>query len=152
MPDIGFRAMARSPQPLSRILAADPTIAGWEARRCREAALAGIVRRHLPRPLADRVRVTRADGDELELAVDAGAIAAVVRQRTPDLLVALVRENWQFTGIRVRVQVRIDPRARQKSIVNQPDRESLRPLAELARRLPPGALKASLARLLRRVG
>jgi glucan biosynthesis protein len=144
--------MARAPQPLSRILAADPTVAGWQARRRREEALAGIVRRHLPRPLADRVRVVDAEGGELELAVDAGAIAAVVRQRTPDLLAALLREHWQFTGIRVRVQVRVDPVPRQKIDVNQPDRDSLRPLADLARRLPPGPLKASLARLLRRLG
>jgi hypothetical protein len=144
--------MARAPQPLSRILAADPTVAGWEARRRREQALAGIVRRHLPRPLADRVRVVNAEGGELELAVDAGAIAAVVRQRTPDLLAALLREHWQFTGIRVRVQVRVDPVQRKKPPMNQPDRETLRPMAELARRLPPGPLKASLTRLLRRLG
>jgi hypothetical protein len=144
--------MARSPQPLSRILAADPTIAGWDARRRREEALAAIVRRYLPRPLADRVRVVNAEGGELELAVDAGAIAAIVRQRTPDLVAALVRENWQFTGIRVRVQVRTDPVLRPKVHANQPDRETLRPLADLARRLPPGPLKASLARLLRRLG
>jgi len=144
--------MARSPQPLSSILAADPTVAGWQARRRREEALAAIVRRHLPRPLADRVRVVNAEGGELELAVDAGAIAAIVRQRTPDLVAALVREHWQFTGIRVRVQVRVDPPVRPKFHANQIDRETLRPLADLARRLPPGPLKASLARLLRRVG
>jgi hypothetical protein len=144
--------MARSPQPLSRIFAADPIVAGWYARRHREEALAGVVRRHLPRPLADRVRVVSAEGGELELAVDAGAIAAVVRQRTPDLIAALIREHWQFTGIRVRVQVRGDPRTKPKTILNQPDKESIQPLAELARRLPPGPLKASLARLLRRIG
>jgi len=98
------------------------------------------------------VRVVNAEGGELELAVEAGAIAAVVRQRSPDLLSALLREHWQFTGIRVRVQVRVNPEARAKVIINQPDRESLRPMAELARRLPPGPLKASLARLLRRLG
>jgi hypothetical protein len=144
--------MARVPQPLSRILAADPTVAGWQARRRREEALAGIVRRHLPRPLADRVRVVDAEGGELLLAVDAGAIGAMVRQRTPDLLAALLREHWQFTGIRVRVQVRVDPAAPKKIPMNQPDRDTLRPMADLARRLPPGPLKASLARLLRRLG
>ncbi len=144
--------MARVPQPLSRILAADPTVAGWQARRRREEALAGIVRRHLPRPLADRVRVVDAEGSELLLAVDAGAIGAMLRQRTPDLLAALLREHWQFTGIRVRVQVRVDPAAPKKIHMNQPDRENLRPMADLARRLPPGPLKASLARLLRRLG
>jgi hypothetical protein len=98
------------------------------------------------------VRVISAQGNELELGVDAGAIAAIVRQRTPDLVAALARESWQFTGIRVRVQVRAEPEPRRKVAVNQPNRESLRPLARFARDLPPGPLKASLARLLRRIG
>ena len=144
--------MARSPQTLSRILATNPAVAGWEARRRREALLSAVIRRHLPRQLANRVRVVNGDGEQLELAVDAGAIAAVVRQRTPDLVAALRHENWQFTGIRVRVQVRTDAAPKLKTKANQPDRESLRPLAELARRLPPGPLKAALERLLRRVG
>ena len=45
-------AMVRAPQPFQRILRSDATLAGWAARRDREEALAGIVRRHLPRPLA----------------------------------------------------------------------------------------------------
>jgi len=144
--------MARSPQPLSRILAADATIAGWDDRRRREQALTDLIRRHLPRPLADRVRVRDAEGSELGLAVEAGAIAAIVRQRTPDLLAALQHDGWQFTAIRVRVQVRVEPPPRQKVKIKQPDRDSLRPLAGLARDLPPGPLKAALARFLRRVG
>ena len=148
----GFRAMARSPQLLCRILDADPTVAGWAARRRREEAVASLVRSHLPRPLADRVRVADAEGQELQLAVEAGAIAAIVRQRTPDLVAALQRNGWQFTGIRVRVQVRTAPPIRPKVDINQPDKESLRPLAGLARNLPAGPLKSALARLLRRVG
>jgi hypothetical protein len=144
--------MLRSPQPLRQILDADPTIAGWDARRRREAELTGFVRRQLPRPLADRVRVADAEGHELQLAVDAGAIAAIVRQRTPDLIATLRRDGWQFTGIRVRVQVRITPQIQRKVDVNQPDKESLRPLAGLARKLPAGPLKNALARFLRRAG
>jgi hypothetical protein len=144
--------VARSPQPLSRILAADPAIAGWDARRRRDEALGTAVRRHLPRPLAERVRVTDVGSGQLELAVDSGAVAAVVRQRSPDLAAALRREGYEFTGIRVRVQVRTTPSAKRKFVANQPDRESLRPLTELARGLPAGALKAALARLLRRIG
>jgi hypothetical protein len=144
--------VARSPQPLSRILAADPAIAGWDARRRRDDALGAVVRRHLPRPLAERVRVTDAGGGQLDLAVDSGAVAAVVRQRSPDLAVALRREGYEFTGIRVRVQVRTTPAPKRKILPNQPNRDSTRPLAELARGLPAGPLKAALARLLRRIG
>jgi hypothetical protein len=142
----------RSPQLLCRILDADPTVAAWDARRRREEALTNLVRRHVPRPLALRVRVADAEGCELQLAVEAGAIAAIVRQRTPDLVAALQRDGWQFTGIRVRVQVRIAPDIPHKIDINQPDIESLRPLAGLARNLPEGPLKTALARFLRRVG
>jgi hypothetical protein len=144
--------MARSPQPLSRILDADSVVAGWDARRRREEALTRLVRRHLPRPLAERIRVADGTGQELQLAAEAGAVAAIVRQRTPDLVAAMQRDGWQFTGIRVRVQVRAAASARPKVDINQPDKESLRPLAELARDLPAGPLKTALARLVRRVG
>ena len=111
-----------------------------------------VIRRQLPRPLAGRVRVADAESTELGLAVDAGAIAAIVRQRTPDLLVALSAAGWQFTGIRVRVQVRGEAEPPKKLFRNQPDKDALRPLSGLARELPAGPLKTALARLLRRIG
>ena len=138
--------------PLKQVLAADATLADWEARRGREHALTIVVRRHLPRPLAPRIHVVDARSGELELAADAGAIAAMLRQRSADLLVALRRQGWEFTGIRVRVQVRAEPRPPPKAAVNQPDRTSLQSLAALARGLPRGPLKAALERFLRRAG
>ena len=142
----------RSPQPLCRILDADPAVAGWDARRRREEALQSLVRRHLPRPLAERIRVADAQGRELQLAAEAGAVAAIVRQRAPDLLAAMRRDGWEFTGIRIRVQVRSARPVEAKVDINQPDKESLRPMAELARNLPVGPLKAALTRFLRKVG
>jgi len=144
--------MARSPQPLQHILAADATVAAWDTRRRRENALTAIVRRHLPRTLAERIRVADAQGRELMLAAEAGAIAAVARQRAPDLLTALQREGWEFTGIRVRVQVRNETRRDRKPLAIHVDRSALQPLAAFARDLPSGPLKAALARFLRRAG
>jgi hypothetical protein len=144
--------MPRSPQPLHRILAADPAIAGWDARRRREQALQVLVRRQLPRPLAERIRVADMEGTELQLAAEAGAVAAIVRQRTPELLASLRHNGWEFTGIRVRVQVRTSPAPPPKIDMNQPDKESLRRLAEFGRTLPAGPLKAALGRFVRRVG
>jgi hypothetical protein len=144
--------MTRSPQLLQRVLAADPTLSGWDARRRQEQALTGIVRRHLPRPLAGRIHVADGRGTELDLAADAGAIAAVVRQRSAQLLAELRREGWEFTGIRVRVQVRVEPPFLDKRIRNHIDRDALRPLAGLARELSPGPLKSALDRFLRRAG
>lgn len=144
--------MAFTPRPIKQILADDATLKRWDERRRSLDALTGIVRRYLPRPLAERIRVTAAEDCELTLATDAGASAAIIRQRTPDLLAALQREGWKFTGIRVRVQVRADPAPVRKAPPNQLDRAALRPLTRLARELPDGPLKAALGRFLRRSG
>jgi len=144
--------MVRFPQPFQRILRSDATLAAWAARREREEALTQIIRRHLPRPLALRIRVAEERNGQLELVADAGAIAAIVRQRSAELLTALKRERWEFTGIRVRVQVRIDPVPSRKPLANPLDRSSLQPLSALARTLPPGPLRTALDRFLRRVG
>ena len=144
--------MVRSPQPFKRILSADATLAAWTERREREEALTAVVRRHLPRPLALRIRVADAHDGQLELAADAGAVAAIVRQRNVELLAALKHAGWEFTAIRVRVQVRTDSEPKRKPLANPLDRMSLQPLATLARSLPQGALKAALDRFLRHVG
>ena len=144
--------MPRSPQPLQRILRSDATLAGWSARRDREEVLAAIVRRHLPRPLALRIRRAEERDLQLELVADAGAVAAIVRQRSAELLSALKREGWEFTGIRVRVQVGNEPVPSRKSLAIPVDRSSLQPLSTLARALPPGPLKTALERFLRRAG
>ncbi len=144
--------MVLSPRPFKQVLAGDATLARWQERRERLDTLTGIVRRFLPRPLAERIHVADAENRDLTLATDGGATAAIVRQRGPDLLAALQREGWEFTGIRVRVQVRAEPAPVKKKAVNQMDRSAFRPLAGLARELPPGRLKAALVRFLRRAG
>jgi hypothetical protein len=142
----------RSPQPFRRILGSDETLAAWAARRSNEEALTGLVRRLLPRPLATRIHVADARNGQLELAADAGAVAAIVRQRGSELLTDLRREGWEFTAIRVRVQVRTDSAPIRKPLANPVDRSSLQPLSTLARELPSGPLKAALEHFLRRVG
>jgi hypothetical protein len=137
--------------PLKHILAAAGPFE-WEARRSREQALTILIRRHLPRPLAMRIHVADARNGELELAADAGAVAGILRQRSAELLGTLRRQGWEFTGIRVRVQVRCDPAAPEKSFAIPVDRSSLQPLTALARTLPPGPLKVALERFLRRAG
>lgn len=139
-------------KPLSRILATDPQIAAWHDRMERESQLTAAVRRMLPRALADRVRVAEAEPQALTLAVAAGAIAAVVRQRSPDILAGLRREGWDFTELRVRVQVKSDPVQPPKDSHIQRIKINSTPLAALARELPPGPLRAALERLVRRGG
>lgn len=147
-----FHFIVPSPRSIRQVLAADVTLKAWEERRRRLDALTSIVRQSLPRPLAERIRVAHAEGRELTLASDAGATAAIVRQRGPDVLAALRREGWEFSAIRVRVQVRPEPEIERKPVLNQVDRSAFRPLARLARELPSGPLKAALDRFLRRAG
>jgi len=142
---------SRSPQPLARILAADSTIAAWHARALAEAQLTTAVRRRLPRAIADRVRVAEAALPTLTLATNSGAVAAVVRQRLPDILGELAREGCNFTEIRVRVQVRTDPADSAKTMKIQRNKADPAPLQRLAETLPDGPLKTAVQRLARRI-
>lgn len=135
--------------PIARILATDAQLASWNARREREAALLAVVRRALPRPVAERVHVANGEGPTLELATATGAIASVVRQKGPDLLAALRRDGWQFSGIRLRVQPRQAPPQPPKPLPRQWDSTSRKSLAALESKLPAGPLKNALARFLR---
>jgi hypothetical protein len=145
-------AKPNSLQPLARILTTDTLLASWHDRMRREAQLTTTVRRLLPRALADRVRVAEVAPPVLHLAVAAGAVAAVVRQRTPDILAGLRREGCDFTELRVRVQVRVDADPTRKTVLKQNIRVDSAPLRQLARDLPDGPLKAAVERLVRRTG
>ena len=138
-----------SPLPLARVLADDPQLAEWDARRRHESRLTQVLERLLPRPFAGRIWVSAATGDLLELATPTGAVAAVVRQRAPDLVAALAREGWEFTGIRVRVQPRGEPAALEKPVPRQWDSNASAAISRLEAILADGPLKASLARLRR---
>ncbi|MCC6195242.1 MAG: DUF721 domain-containing protein [Burkholderiales bacterium] len=137
---------------MSRILAGDEQIAAWHQRMQQESQLTAAVRRMLPRALADRVRVAEAGAQTLKLAVPAGAIAAVVRQRSPDLLAGLRREGLHFTQIEVRVQVAVNIPASGKAPEQHGNRVDSAALRELAATLPPGPLREAVLRLVRRAG
>src|SRR5687768_15259685 len=109
---------SRRPQPLSNILAADAQLATWQARRIREEALTAVVRRHLPRQLGERVRAVAAGSGSIELRTTAGAVAAALRQRLPDVIAAMQREGVDCSGIRIRVQVRQTAEPPRKPVKN----------------------------------
>ncbi|HEX6137570.1 MAG TPA: DciA family protein, partial [Casimicrobiaceae bacterium] len=79
--------MGRPPthRPLASVIDSDAQLGAWSTRHRAEAELTRVLRRHLPRPIADRVRVSAARDGVLELAATAGAIAASLRQRAPQL-------------------------------------------------------------------
>ncbi|MDQ6619836.1 MAG: DciA family protein [Pseudomonadota bacterium] len=144
--------MKRAPRPLKHVIAEDATLAAWQSRYAREQALLLAVRRYLPRQLAERIRACELDTGEVELIAPAGAVAAAVRQRTPELAVALQREGWVCCGVRVRVQVSsaapVQPREARQTL----EHGALAPIARLRGELAAGPLKAALTRLLRRTG
>ena len=136
--------------PLTRIVDADAQLASWNRRRLGDEAVLHAVRRLLPRPVGERLRVVDSLATTLTLATSSGAIASVVRQRGPDILVGLRRHGWEFSGIAVRVQPPSMPLSSSKNEPRQWDSLNRRPLIALEAGLAPGPLKASLARLLRR--
>jgi hypothetical protein len=133
---------------LSRVVADDPTLAAWGRRRARDAALLTIVVQVLPRSLTDEITIADAQSGELVIAGAGGAVAAVVRQRTPEIKSALARQGWDFTTIRVVAQPRIPPKAVPKSIDFQLDKAAIPALSELVDRLPEGPLRQSLIRFI----
>jgi len=112
--------------------------------------LTAVIRREVPRPLAERVRVAGVRGTVLELAVSAGAVATVIRQRTPVMTLALRREGWDFTEIWIRVQAPAAERRAEKVLSHQLDTDGATALFDLADRLADSPLKQSLARWKRR--
>jgi hypothetical protein len=135
---------------LARVLESDAQFADWTARRRQEVALTQLLCRHLPRPVAERVRVTDCRDGVLELAANAGAIAATLRQRAPELRMALARDGVDFNEIRIRVQVAAIAGTRDKRQLHQWDSRHATPLFELANRLLDGPLKTALTRWSRR--
>jgi len=145
-------AKPNTTKPLARVLSDDAQISAWYDRMSQEMRLTAAVRRVLPRALADRVRVAEATPEALTLAVAAGAVAAVVRQRSPDILAGLRREGSDFTELRVRVQVKNETPQQHKPVKNQKNKVDSAHLRQLAATLPPGPLKAAVERLVRRGG
>ena len=144
------RTQVPRPTSLAKVLDRDATLSAWADRHRHEMRLTAALRDHLPRPVAAQVRVSSTSSGILALACSSGAIAAAVRQRGPELLAALRREGWDFTEIKVRVQVRGLPAAPVKSSGNQRDASGANALFDLSSALPDGPLRASIERWSRR--
>ena len=106
---------------LGRVLESDAQFAEWTARRRHEVALTQLLRKHLPRPLGERIRVTDC------------------------------RDGAEFREVRVRVQVAALAPLRDAVDARPWDGRQAAPLFDLAQQLPDGPLKAALSRWSRRV-
>jgi hypothetical protein len=132
---------------LQQILTGETAVAELLKRRQHELALEARVKQALPSSLAAQVTVADGRPPELALMATSGAAAALLRQRTPDLLRALLQEGTEFTGIRVRVQARPAARPAPKPAIKQIDKSSAAALEALAAELGDSPLAAALARL-----
>ena len=138
------------PTSLAQVIERDATLARLAQRQQLEARLTTALRTHLPRPVAPLVRVAGSESRCLTLAASGGAVAATLRQRAPDLLAALRREGWDFTEIRVRVQVGALAAPPVKASENHRDASGAATLFALGDTLRDGPLRRSLARWSRR--
>jgi hypothetical protein len=134
-------------RPLGHILSAETALAGFLDRRRSELAILQHVRRHLPPALAAQINIGAAQPPELTLLAGSGAAGALLRQRVPDLVEKLAHAGWQFTGIRVHVQVRPPSRRPIKTNVKQLDGLSAATLRAHAERLADPGLATALRRL-----
>jgi len=132
---------------LHQILKGESTFDDLLQRHRREAALQDRVHLALPPALAKHVAVIDARSAELELGAASGAAAGLLRQRAPELLVALAREGFEFTGIRVRVQARLARESVQNSPKKQLDNASATTLSRLALEIGESPLGRALRRL-----
>jgi hypothetical protein len=145
-------AVPRPPscRPLGTVLQTDAQLGQWTARQREEAALTKLVRRHLPRALAERVRVAGVHDGVVELTASGGAIAAAQRQRTTALPDLLRREGVAVTSVRIRVAITTGPPAAERAPGRTLDVAAAAPLFDLAARLPNGPLRDVLSRWSRR--
>lgn len=132
---------------LQQILTGETAVAELLKRRQHELALEARVKQALPPSLAARVTVADGRPPELALMAASGAAAALLRQRAPDLLRALMQEGMEFTGIRVRVQARPPARPPAKAAIKQIDKSCAAVLDATAVALGDSPLAAAMARL-----
>ncbi len=135
------------PRRMQRIVTDDPALAAlWDRTRpLRE--LQELYARCVPPYLRTASRVGSIAGDELKLFADSGAAATRLRLLAPELLAQFRGKGWQFSAIRVAVQVRpVAAPARQspRKAVDQKGRQSLQRLAD---QLPESPLQAAISRL-----
>src|SRR5574337_840617 len=145
-----MKAKHPGPRPLAAVLGTDATLGEWAGRRQREAEWTLAVRRHLPRAIGERLHVAGIEDRTLVVVVGAGAIAAALKTRTPDLLAALRRSGCDVTALRIRVRVENPVAPIPAAAARRLDAAAAAPLFDLASRLADSPLKRSLARWSRR--
>ena len=135
------------PRKMQRIVTDDPALAVlWDRTRpLRE--LQKLYATLVPPYLRAASRVGSVAREELKLFADSGAVATRLRLLAPDLLREFRAKGWQFSSIRVAVQVRIPAPAQGKYARAPLDARSRSALLQTAAKLGESPLKDALTRL-----
>ena len=132
---------------LHRIVGDDPVLSNlWDRTRpLRE--LQEIYLQSVPANLRSVSRVGALNEGVLKLFADTGAAATRLRLHVPDLLLEFRGKGWEFSSIRVAVQVRTDRQTACPPTRKVVDGQGQRALARLAAQLPDSPLKDAVTRL-----
>lgn len=134
-------------RPVFQILASATTLTGWIDRQRVEQRLEARVRDLLPKALGTHVAVGDGRPPMLVLVAASGAAATMLLHRAPELLEGLRSDGFQFTGIKVRVQVRSAPGRSNKVMQDHRDKPNASALLAVAAGISDPALRAALRRL-----
>lgn len=139
------------PRKMQRIVTDDPALAVlWDRTRpMRE--LQKLYATLVPPYLRAASRVGSVAPEELKLFADSGAVATRLRLLAPDLLREFRAKGWQFSSIRVAVQVRIPAPTPGKNARAPLDARSRAVLMKTAATMDDSPLKDALTRLATRV-
>jgi len=135
---------------MQRIVTDDPALAALWDRTKPLRELQKLYAGCVPPVLRTASRVGSVSGDELKLFADSGAVATRLRLLAPGLLAEFRGKGWQFSAIRVAVQVSPPPApapGTPREAMGAKGRESLQRLADT---LPESPLQAAIRRLARR--
>ena len=136
-----------TPRKLQRIVGDDPVLSNlWDRTRpLRE--LQEVYLQSVPANLRSVSRVGALNEGVLKLFADTGAAATRLRLHVPDLLAEFRGKGWQFSAIRVAVQVRTDSRTATPPTRKIVDGEGQEALGRLADQLPDSPLRDAVKRL-----
>ena len=137
------------PRRMQRVVGDEPALAAlWEKTRPLRD-LQQIFVAVVPPYLRTTARVGTVTGDELRLFADSGAAATRLRLLAPGLLAEFRSRGWEFSAIRVAVQVRPPAPPVPQGPRRELDDQGRTALRRCADGIPPGPLRAALERLAR---
>ena len=135
------------PRRIQRIVTDDPALAALWDRTKPLRELQKLYAACVPPYLRSTSRVGTVVGDELKLFADSGAAATRLRLLAPGLLAEFRSKGWQFSAIRVAVQVRPRTEAPPGTPRDSPGASGKKSLQKLADTLPESPLQAAIGRL-----